>query len=145
MTGSCLSFDIVPSNVAHPVGVEVWVNHHCIVDVAQLDQQLRVEQQFSDEIEQQHTVKIVLKNKTQEHTQINQNLEIVSDSVIEIKNLALDGLDISSIISQLAVYYHSFNSQSTALPHRFYNTMGCNGVVEFSISTPAYLWLLEHQ
>lgn len=144
MTISLLEFDIVPSNVQQPLGMEVWVNAQCLLDHNQVTSTLHVTHEFDDEIEQPHTVKIVLKNKTTQHTQVNEKLEIISDSLIEVNNFKIDNIDIDQVVREQAVYSHSFNSASEHSDHKFYNTLGCNGTVSLKFTTPAYLWLLEN-
>ena len=144
MTISLLEFDIVPSNVQQPLGMEVWVNSRCLLDHNQVTNTLHVTHKFDNEIEQQHTVKIVLKNKTAQHTQINEKLEIISDSLVEVNNFKIDDIDIDQVVREQAVYSHSFNSASEHSDHKFYNTLGCNGTVNLKFTTPAYLWLLEN-
>jgi hypothetical protein len=144
MSNSTLTFDIVPSSTQNPLGIEFWVNDQCLLNQDQVVDTVHVNHEFDDEIEQQHSVKIVLKNKTAQHTQINEKLEIIGDSVVEVKNFRLDDIDIDQVVREQAVYSHSFNSSGEYTDHKFYNTLGCNGIVKFKFSTPSYLWLLEH-
>jgi hypothetical protein len=143
MTTSKLKFNIVPSNPEVPVGVEVWVGSQCILDQTQCTESHTVDHDFDDTVEQQHVVKIVLKNKTTEHTCVNDQGTIVSDSVLEIKNFAIDDIDIDQVVCEQAVYCHDFNGTGTETTDSFYNTVGCNGTVTLEFSTPVYLWLLE--
>jgi hypothetical protein len=143
MTTSKLKFDIVPSNPKVPVGVEVWVGPQCILDLAQCTESCTVDHDFDDTVEQQHVVKIVLKNKTTEHTRVDDQGTIVSDSVLEIKNFTIDEIDIDQVVREQAVYCHDFNGTGTETTDSFYNTVGCNGTVTMEFSTPVYLWLLE--
>jgi hypothetical protein len=143
MTTSKLKFNVVPSNPTNPVGVEVWINQQCVLDQDQCTEPCAVDHDFDDTDEQLHVVKIVLKNKTTEHTQIDDNGTIVSDSVLEIKNFVIDEIDIDQVVREQAVYCHDFNGTGTETTDQFYNTVGCNGTVTLEISTPAYLWILE--
>jgi hypothetical protein len=126
-----------------PVGVEVWVDSQCILDQDQCTEPHAVDHDFDDTVEQQHVVKIVLKNKTTKHTQINNQGTIVSDSTLEIKNFNIDDIDIDQVVREQAVYRHDFNGTGTETTDSFYNTVGCNGTVALEFSTPVYLWLLE--
>jgi len=143
MTTSKLKFDIVPSNPKVPVGVEVWVNQQCVLDQARCTDACAVDHDFDDTDEQLYVVKIVLKNKTTEHTRVDDQGTIVSDSVLEIKNFSIDDIDIDQVVREQAVYRHNFNGTGTETTDPFYNTVGCNGTVILEFSTPAYLWLLE--
>ena len=144
MTVSKLRFNIVPSNPEMPVGVEVWIGSQCILDQAQCTESHLVNHDFDDTVEQQHVVKIVLKNKTAEHTCVDDQGTIVSDSVLEIKNFTIDDIDIDQLVREQAVYCHDFNGTGINTTNPFYNNVGCNGTVTLEFSTPAYLWLLEN-
>jgi hypothetical protein len=143
MTTSKLKFNVVPTNPDAPVGVEVWADQQCILNQDQCTESHAVDHDFDDTVEQLHVVKIVIKNKTAEHTQIDDNGTIVSDSMLEINNFSIDGIDIDQVVREQAVYRHDFNGTETEITEQFYNTVGCNGTVTLEISTPAYLWLLE--
>ena len=143
MTTSKLKFNVVPTNPDTPVGVEVWINQQCILNQDQCTESQAVDHDFDDTVEQLHVVKIVIKNKTAEHTQIDNNGTIVSDSTLEIKNFSIEGIDIDQAVREQAVYRHNFNGTGNEITEQFYNTVGCNGTVTLEISTPAYLWILE--
>lgn len=139
-----LKFDIVPSNPNAPLGVEVWFDQQCIVDQSQLTESYLVNHDFDDTIEQSHVLKIVVKNKTAEHTRIDADGNIVGDSVLEIKNFVVDEIDIDQLVREQAVYCHNFNGAGVETTDPFYNIVGCNGTVTLKFSTPVYLWLLEN-
>jgi hypothetical protein len=143
MTTSKLKFNIVPSNPDVPVGVEVWFGQQCILDQGQCTESHAVDHDFDDTVEQQHVVKIVLKNKTAEHTRIDNQGTIVSDSMLEIKHFTINDIDIDQVVREQAVYCHDFNGTGIKTTDSFYNTMGCNGTVTLEISTPAHLWIME--
>jgi hypothetical protein len=143
MTTANLRFNIVPSSPAVPVGVEVWVDSQCILNQDQCTESCAVDHDFDDTVEQSHVVKIVLKNKTTEHTRVDDQGTIVSDSVLEIKNFVIDEIDIDQVVREQAVYCHDFNGTGAKTTDPFYNTVGCNGTVTLEFSTPVYLWLLE--
>lgn len=143
MTTSKLKFNIVPSNPNNPVGVEVWFDQQCILNQDRFIESHLVDHDFDDTVEQLHVVKIVIKNKTAEHTQIDDSGTIVNDSTLEIKNFSIDEIDIDQVVREQAVYCHDFNGTGTETTDTFYNTVGCNGTVTLEISTPVYLWILE--
>ena len=144
MNTSQLTFDVVPSDPKNPLGIEVWINNLQIVDYQVLNQQQRIAYQFDDEVEQCYCVKIVVKNKTSAHTQVNEAGEILSDSLININNFKIDEIELDRIVYQKAVYTHDFNGSGNQVTDSFYGSAGCNGLIEFEFSTPAYVWLLEN-
>jgi hypothetical protein len=143
MTTLKLKFNIVPSNPSAPIGAEVWIDQQCVLDQAQCTEPYTVDHEFDDTVEQSHVVKIVIKNKTAEHTHIDTNGTIVSDSTLEIKNFSIDEIDIDQVVREQATYCHDFNGTGAKTTDPFYNTVGCNGTVTLEFSTPVYLWLLE--
>lgn len=143
MSASVLTFDIVPKG-PDPLGAEVWFDEQCLLDQDQVTAECKIIHQLNDDVAQSHVVKIVLKNKTPEHTVLDDDLKIVKDSVLEVKNFKIDSIDIDYQVQQYAMYTHTFNSNTEPIADKFYNTLGCNGTVTFAFSTPAYIWLLEH-
>jgi hypothetical protein len=144
MNTSSLSFDVAPSDSANPLSVEVWVNDQQVADHPALGQLQNIVYLFNDEVENNYAVKIVVKNKTSAHTQINEAGEIVSDSLITIDNFKIDEIEIDQVVYENAVYTHDFNGSQAEIRDRFYGTAGCNGVIAFEFTSPGYLWLLEN-
>lgn len=144
MNTSQLTFDISPSDPTNPIGVEVWVNDQQIVDYQVVDQLQHICYVFNDEDEQRRNVKIVVKNKTAAHTQVNEAGEILRDSLINVNNFKMDEIDIDRIVYEKAVYVHDFNGSGNQVSDTFYGLAGCNGSIEFEFTTPSYLWLLEN-
>jgi hypothetical protein len=85
-----------------------------------------------------------MKGKTHQDTKIDEQGNIVEDSMIDICNVCLDEINIDQMMSDLAQYVHDGNgTESVQSIHRFYGHMGCNGRVQLKFSCPIYLWLLE--
>jgi len=94
--------------------------------------------------EAEHDLRFVLKNKTAEHTQIDEAGNIVNDARLKITDMAFDEIQLGHMITEQAVYDHDFNGTGVMSQHKFYGEMGCNGTVSLKFTTPVYLWLLEH-
>lgn len=144
MNTSQLTFDIFPSNPENPLGVEVWINNQQIADYQPLTQLQHITHVFNDEVGQDQNVKIIVKNKTSAHTKVNEAGEILNDSLVNINNFEIDGIEMDQIVYQKAVYRHSFNGSRPEIFDSFHGPAGCNGSIEFEFSTPAYLWILEN-
>lgn len=140
---SAITFDVVPTNSAAPVGVEVWLDQQQLIDCAQVTQAIPVTVTVSEDAAD-HELRIVLKNKTVDHTTVDSAGNIVQDSCLTVNNFKFDDIEADQLVSEQAVYRHSFNSDSSATDHRFYWVMGCNGTVSLQFATPIYIWLLEH-
>ena len=91
-----------------------------------------------------HQLTFCLSQKTTAHTTIDGSGNIVSDVVVEIKDLCFDEIPLAQIFIEHAVYEHDFNGTGQLVKDKFYGTMGCNGTVALKFTTPIYLWFLEH-
>jgi len=127
-----------------PVGLEVWVDNQLMQDINPVTGATLVSVEVEDIDGAEHNLKFVLKNKTQEHTTVDEAGNIVSDAVVEIKNLKFDEIELGHMFFEQAVYRHDFNGNGPATEDKFYGTMGCNGTVSLKFTTPMYLWLLEN-
>ncbi len=139
-----LNFEVIPSDVSKPLGLEVWLDDQQISNYDTVTQTQTISCVFDDDVEQLHCVKIVVKNKTQEHTTVNELGEILTDSLFDINKFVLDGIEIDHIVQQKAVYIHDFNGTKPQVNDKFYNNAGCNGTIIFEFNSPIYLWLLEN-
>ena len=137
-----IQFDIVSTDPAANLGFEVWLNNEKISDSIVFDSQ-HIEFQISDD-DGDHQMKFVLKNKTDKHTVIDQDGNILSDATIKVQNLKFDEIELGYVLSQLAKYTHNSNGHSEQITQQFFGEMGCNGTVSLEFSTPIYLWLLEN-
>ena len=143
MENTKITLLVSTTNSQADLGFEAWLDSEKIVDIAHVQQSTEVSIPMVDD-EAEHVLKLVLKGKRSEHTLINDQKTIVSDAVLEIQNLAFDGIALDQIVNEQTVYTHDFNGTGTESQHRFFGTMGCNGSVELRFTTPVYLWLLEN-
>lgn len=139
-----LSFDVIPSNCLMPLGLEVWLNHKQVSNHDQILDTQTINCEFDDDTDQLHQIKIVVKHKTHEHTQLNDQGEILKDSTLEIKKFEIDCIDIDNIVQKKATYTHSFNGTQSEIVDKFYSVAGCNGIIAFEFTSPVYLWILEN-
>lgn len=103
-----------------------------------------VEFQFSDSEDCQQLV-IELSGKNSRDTRLDAHGDIVSDVLIAVEDVMLDGVRIDKLFQQQSQYWHRYNRPDGEPEcHAFYGTLGCNGRLMFEFTTPAYLWLLEN-
>lgn len=105
-------------------------------------------QQFDFSISDQpaeHQLEIVMKGKCQEHTECDDDGNILADSSLLIERWEIEGIDMKPIFCQGSpCYSHSHNDPTADLiQDEFYAFMGCNGRVTFQFYTPIYLWMSE--
>ena len=139
-----ISFGLGTTNAAVPLGFEAWVDHQKFFDTdhVQYDQSIQIE--IADD-DAEHELRLVMKNKILDHTQVDSAGNIISDARLVITDLAFDDIELNHILSEQAIYTHDQNAQlPTPVQDKFYSEMGCNGTVNLKFATPVYLWLLEH-
>jgi len=139
-----ITFDVTANSFENPLGLEVWLNEVLMQDFTAVVGPMPATMLVNDDAEQEHELKFVLKNKTQDHTKVDETGNILQDSVVEIKNLRFDDIEIGHMFYEKAVYHHNFNGSGADIKDKFYGTMGCNGTVSLKFTTPIYLWLLEN-
>lgn len=142
MTNVKISFDLVPSNNLNPLGFELWTNAQRVINFTTVTDRTAVVYEC-DLVDGDHCVDLVLKNKLPEHTTVSESGEILSDTTIAIENFSIDDMPLNQLLFDNSVYTHSFNSDQALVKDKFYGTMGCNGTVRLTFTTPIYLWLLE--
>jgi hypothetical protein len=91
----------------------------------------------------EYELKWVLYGKTNEHTQIDSQGNIVKDALIKITDVAFDGIELNHLLNEQTIYRHNFNGNGDHVVETFNNFMGCNGTVTLKFTAPFYLWLLE--
>jgi hypothetical protein len=125
------------------LGFEAWLNNHKFFDCDHVKNRQQIFVEF-DDIPASHELKFVLKHKTLDHTKLDVHGNIVSDSLLTMANLEINGIKLDKIFTEHAIYTHNFNGTTVSTQQKFYGEMGCNGTVSFKFTTPFYLWVLEH-
>ena len=93
--------------------------------------------------DKEYTLSLVMSGKTNEHTQLDSNGNIVSDALLNIKNVTMDDIELKYLFNEQSTYTHNYNGNGNTVVEPFNNSMGCNGTVTMKFTTPFYLWLLE--
>lgn len=136
--------ELSTNNPTSALGLEIWINGDKVFDSV-ITEFVHFEYRINDSADVvNNELKFVLKNKNDSHTTINNNGDIVNDSVIKIKNLKFDDIDISNVLYHLSEYHHNNNGHGDNVIDKFYGDMGCNGTVILKFTTPIYFWLLDN-
>jgi hypothetical protein len=139
-----LSLDVVNSSQSRNIGIELRLDKVKFFDSTIAPGTHHVVHEF-DEDQSEHYLYIVMKGKTQQDTKIDDQGNILEDSIIDIKNISIDEINIDQLMYDLGQYIHDSNgTESSQSIHRFYGHLGCNGRVQLKFSCPLYLWLLEN-
>lgn len=100
-----------------------------------------IEKELTVNDEQQYKLNFTLHDKSKYDTVLEDG-EIVKDTVVKIKNVELDDIDITSILSVNQDNFYYIHEDGTK--DVFYDTMGINGTSTIEFTTPFYVWLLEN-
>ena len=143
MTTTSITFDLDSSDYNAHLGFDVLLDNNVVFTVDHVAKPASIAVDVSDD-DGEHELKFVLKNKTQEHTQVDEQGNITSDAVLSIGNVAFDEVGLGHVFFEQTVYCHDTNGSQSLSKHAFYGNMGCNGYVSLKFTTPVYIWLLEH-
>jgi hypothetical protein len=138
-----ISFNLNTSDNQSELGFEAWVDDEKFVDINHVQDKQLIKIDMSD-VDGEHTLELILKNKKTTDTKIDDDGAIVSDATLTISDLAFDEIKLGHMVTKLATYIHNFNGTKELTQEQFYGEMGCNGTVKLEFTTPIYLWLLEH-
>jgi hypothetical protein len=125
------------------LGFEAWVDDQKFFDTDHVQAQQQVVVEIADN-DSEHELRFILKNKTSNHTRVDDAGNIVSDARLIVTDLTFDEIKLGNMVTEQAVYIHDFNGTGTMTHNKFYSEMGCNGTVSLRFSTPIYIWLLEN-
>lgn len=139
-----ISLDVVNASASHNIGIELQLDKVKFFDSTVAPGTHHIVYEFNED-EADHCLYIVMKGKTQQDTKIDDQGNILEDSIIDIKNISMDEINIDQLMYDLGQYIHNGNgTESSESIHRFYGHLGCNGRVQLKFFCPLYLWLLEN-
>ena len=138
-----VKFDLTSSDYAAALGFDVLLDDKVLLSIEHVKEATPVSVEIDDD-EGKHEFKFVMKNKTQEHTVIDNNNNITKDAMLSIANVTFDDIKLGQMFIEQCVYHHSFNGSQAPIEDQFFGDMGCNGYVSLQFTTPIYLWLLEN-
>ena len=126
------------------IGLQLTVrfDNLIIFDSRLTDTPVTVQHEFVDN--RPHVLEIIMSGKEPRDTVLDNKGRILEDRLIDIEDIMLDDIDITSIVRRQATYTHNFNGSQPKTVGEFYSIMGCNGTVRFEFDSPVYNWLLEN-
>jgi hypothetical protein len=131
------------SDKSVPLGMEIWLDDQLIVNQDWVTDCVTICHELLD-TDAHHQLRFVMKNKTSEHTIVDNAGNIVGDAWLTVSDLAFDDIPLNNLFTKLATYTHDFNGTQDQTQDKFYGCLGCNGTVTLEFTTPVYLWLLEN-
>ena len=137
------SCKIGTTDAAANLGMEIWLDQEQIFNVDHVKGIIEFTHKFN-ETDAEHELQFRMKNKTIEHTRVDEGNNIVHDASLTIADVAFEEIDLGYMFIEQAVYTHDFNGTQPEIKDQFFGEMGCNGIVSLRFTTPIYLWLLEN-
>lgn len=140
-----ISFELDTTDAAVPLGFEAWIDQTKFFDSDHVQGLQTVTTQIDDNDDEQHQLRLIMKNKLPEYTQVDADGNIVGDARLIITDMSFDQIELGHMFSEHTQYQHDRNGTAQqVILEKFYGEMGCNGTVSLKFTTPVYLWLLEH-
>ena len=138
-----ISFDVETSDAECPLGIQIWLDDSLLLDCPHVQEKIAFAHDMSDD-DGEHQLRVVILGKTADHTQIDEQGNIIKDATLQISAVTIDGIDVNQLFLDRCVYTHDFNGTQSEIEDTFHGIAGCNGTIAFEFTTPIYLWLLEH-
>jgi hypothetical protein len=142
-TNAMISCKICTTDASVPLGLEIWLDREQIYNNNHVTENVDFSHAYSDS-DAEHQLEFMKKNKTTEHTQIDENGTIVKDACLTITDVKFKEVELKQLFLDHSTYTHDFNGTQAPDSHKFFGSMGCNGTVNLTFTTPIYLWLLEN-
>jgi hypothetical protein len=138
-----ISFNLNTTDPEAKLGLEAWIDDIKFHDTDHVTGLEQISMEIFDD-DAEHELRLIMKHKLPEHTQVDEVGNILSDARLTVKDLAFDEILLGHMMTEQATYTHNFNGTGAMTDHKFYGELGCNGTVIVKFTTPIYLWLLEH-
>jgi hypothetical protein len=138
-----ITFTLDTTDTTAQLGFEAWINSHKFYDTDHVTAPEHVSVDLNND-DAEHELRFVLKNKTSDHTSIDESGNILADARLKIMDLTFDEISLGHLVTEQATYKHDFNGTGQPIQEKFYGEIGCNGTICLKFTTPIYLWLLEH-
>lgn len=124
----------------NPPNLRISLDEKILFDAPILNLKV-VEQELSLADDQTYNLNFTLYNKSESDTVVEDG-EIIKDTLLIIKQVELDNIDITAILSLDKDKFY-YKHEGRKIKHTFYDTMGVNGTSTIEFTTPLYVWLLE--
>ena len=136
-----ISFDLTSSDYDCGLGFEVFYNNKQILNIDHCRSSTMLAFTLDAE-EGDQELKFIMKNKTIDHTTVDDDGQIVKDACLNISNFYIENVELGHTFLEQCKYHHDFNGSQEPVVDKFWEIMGCNGTLIFSFQSPIYLWLV---
>ena len=137
-----ISFDLTSSDYSCGLGFEIVYYDKLVFNTERVKTRTPVAFALDAEPGEQQ-LRFVLKNKTADHTIIDNDNKIVKDAFLTISKFCINDIELGDKFTMQCGYHHDFNGSQEPVVVPFYGDLGCNGEVVFEFQSPIYYWILE--
>jgi hypothetical protein len=134
-----VAFELKHSRPGLAVGVEIWIDSHCVYNENKQTNSLKFVKEFEAD-PGMHQLRIVMKNKTPFHTKIDSQNRIVSDCVLTIEDFQFNQIYVQKMLLDHGLYY--IKNQNTTRISDSVGVMAHNGELVLNFSTPVEEWMI---
>jgi len=136
--------DIQHSIDDNPINLEIKLNNNSVYK-NNIIKNTHIQFPILDADNEEQSIEFIVSQKSDIHTTLDSNGEIICSTELIINNIKFDDISIDKIIAANPLpYIHNSNGNSKEVIDNFYNVAGCNGSIKLTFTTPFYLWLLEN-
>ena len=144
MSTAQISLQARSSDITSGFVLHFWFDDERVGSMILATESQQFRHEFPDLDDQEHCFEIELHGKTPDHTKVNDQGDIVQDVLAEIRDVALDDIQLGHMFLEKTQYHHDHNGTTDPVQTQFFGSMGCNGRVKLRFTSPVYLWLLEN-
>jgi hypothetical protein len=138
-----ITAEILSSDISVPLGMTISINGQPVWHSDHVAESVTWQHEIDNDAGS-HELAFEMFGKLPDHTEVDDQGNLIKDAMLSICNVKFDDIDISRIMVNNAKYYHDFNGSQAPQEDRFFRDLGCNGRVVLNFTTPVYLWLLEN-
>ena len=118
-----ISFDLTSSDYDCGLGFEVFYNNKQILNIDHCRSSTILAFTLDAE-EGDQELKFIMKNKTMDHTTVDENGQIVKDACLNVSNFYIDSIELGHTFLEQCKYHHDFNGTQDPVVDKFYGDMG---------------------
>jgi hypothetical protein len=127
--------------IHHPLGIITKIDDRIInVDISgkqEITIKKKINLQNAD-----HKLHIEVANKNESNTIVDENFNVVQDSLVTLTSIELNEIEVLPLIYHSSIQSFYINNQKDQILHKIVE-LGHNGTWEFCFKTPIYDWMLE--
>jgi hypothetical protein len=104
-----ITFNLATTDATAKLGFEAWIDQRKCLDVDHVKESQPVTIELDDQDDAEYELRLVLKNKTLENTQVDEHGNIVADARLQVTDIAFDGIPLGHIVTEVSTYEHDYN------------------------------------